>query len=195
MIKAVIFDCFGVIYPDTLSLVERPYLSKGDARKEAIRSLRRQSDKGLISRDDFWDGAAKILDIPRSEIDTQLAKVQGADWDLLEYIKKLKEAYKTAMLSNVGRGFLERIFNKEHPQEDYFDVVLASADIGHMKPHEQAYVTVAEKLSLEPRECIFIDDLEKNVAGAQKVGMRALLYTDFNKLKTDLENLLPDTNS
>jgi FMN phosphatase YigB (HAD superfamily) len=193
MIKAIIFDCFGVVYPDTLSYVERAFLKDvNDSRAEDIRKLRRQCDMGLVSRDDFWDSAAKILGISRSELDSKLDEVRGADWELLDYISNLKKTYKTAMLSNVGKGFLERIFDSKHPQEKYFNAVLASSDIGIMKPDIQAYKMVASVLNIPTEECVFVDDLPKNANGAERAGMKAILYQDFAQMKKELELILKE---
>ncbi len=64
-----------------------------------------------------------------------------------------------------------------------FDVVIDSSVVGMRKPEERIYHhTVAalnERLGLRlaPPDCLFIDDFEQNVAGAQAVGMRTLLAT------------------
>jgi len=196
MIKAIIFDCFGVIYPDTLGLVVRPYLAKDDNRRKDIQALRRQSDIGLISRDEFWDEAARILEISRQQLDSELDEIRGADWDLLAYVKNLRTAgYKTAILSNVGAGFLERIFDEKHPQEDYFDEVVASAEIGIMKPDPRSFKLTAERLMVAENECIFIDDREMHISGARDVGMKTILYKDFEQTKSDLEKILPDSKN
>jgi len=35
----------------------------------------------------------------------------------------------------------------------------------------------AERLGLEPRECVFVDDLDTNVEAARQVGMQAVLFS------------------
>ena len=194
MIKAIIFDCFGVIYPDTLALVERPYLTANDDRRQKIRDLRLQCDMGLIDRDAFWNSAAKILSISRVQLDRELDKIGGADWELLEYIKSHKHAYKTAIVSNVGRGFLERIFDNRRPEVDYFDVVIASGDIGVMKPDPRIYKIVADRLNVKPHEAVFIDDKQVHCEGAKHVGMQAILYRDFHQFKRELDKILADSD-
>lgn len=192
MIKAIIFDCFGVVYPDTLALVERRFLRTADEpKKQAIREIRLKSDRGIISRGDFWQGVADILEIPLKSLETELDKVRGADWELLEYIKTLKQKFGTALLSNVGTGFLERIFDAQRPAENYFDVIVASADIGAIKPDPKAYMAVVERLeAAEPSECIFVDDKLIHCQGAEAIGMQAIIYQDFQQLKHDLDKIL-----
>ena len=191
MIKAIIFDCFGVIYPDILSLVEKPYLSGSDPRRQQIRELRQKADLGLLEREEFWDEAAIVLEISRKQLDAELDKVRGADWELLSYIKNLrKSGYKTGILSNVGKGFLERIFDEKHPQEDYFDEVVASAEIGIMKPDPRSFKLTTQRLMVAENECVFIDDREKHISGAREVGMKTILYKDFEQMKRELEQIL-----
>lgn len=190
MIKAIIFDCFGVIYTDTLAIVERKYIQKNSQKLELVKDLRRQNDLGLLSRDEFWDQAAEILGIQRAELDTNISSAKGADWELLEYIKQLKKDYKTAILSNVGQGFLERIFDSDHPQSQYFDTLIASGDHGVAKPDKEIYMIAADRLGVHPQECVFIDDLERHTKGASKVGMKTIIYKDFETMKTELQMLL-----
>jgi 2-haloacid dehalogenase len=44
-------------------------------------------------------------------------------------------------------------------------------------------------MKAEPAETIFIDDNPKNVAGAQAVGLQAIVYTDLASLRTALDAL------
>lgn len=39
-------------------------------------------------------------------------------------------------------------------------------------------------------ECVFIDDRQDFINGAQSVGMKTILYKDFEEFKTQLEELL-----
>lgn len=190
MIKAIIFDCFGVIYPDTLTMIQRIYLKNDIAKQQKIREVRKVCDRGEISRNDFWDEVSKIFNIPRAKLDIELDKVRGADWELLEYIKVLKKNYKTAILSNVGVGFIERIFVHDRKQQDYFDVLAVSGEIGTLKPDPRAYLYTADKLGVEPSACVFIDDKKRMVEGAEQVGMRGLVYTGFDDFKSQLTEIL-----
>ena len=48
----------------------------------------------------------------------------------------------------------------------------------------------AERLEVEPEECIMVDDLPENIAGADAAGMHGIVYGDLNKLKKELNKLL-----
>lgn len=54
------------------------------------------------------------------------------------------------------------------------------------KPDPKAFLGAARSLGRSVKDCIFVDDREKNCAGARAVGMRAIHFTDAAKLKLAL---------
>ena len=61
---------------------------------------------------------------------------------------------------------------------ELFDVVVISAEVGLHKPQPEIYLLAAERLGLEPADCVFVDDLRENCDGAEAVGMTAVLHRD-----------------
>lgn len=58
------------------------------------------------------------------------------------------------------------------------------------KPEEAIFRHAAEGLGLEPRECVFIDDIEPNVAAAVACGMAGVHHTDAAQTAAALQDLL-----
>ena len=85
-------------------------------------------------------------------------------------------------------GLLRRFPEGELTQ--YFDVAVASSEIGHAKPDAEAYTITAEKLEVAPEECVLIDDRSEYCDGARAVGMQAIVYEDFVQMKRELAGLL-----
>ncbi|SEG98627.1 haloacid dehalogenase superfamily, subfamily IA, variant 3 with third motif having DD or ED [Saccharopolyspora kobensis] len=54
---------------------------------------------------------------------------------------------------------------------DLFDAVVLSGAVAVAKPSREIYLLTAHRLGLEPRQCVFVDDLQQNVAGAVHAGM------------------------
>ena len=50
-------------------------------------------------------------------------------------------------------------------------MVVISSEVGMRKPEERIFRHAAALLGLEPQECVFIDDIEANVAAAEAVGL------------------------
>jgi FMN phosphatase YigB (HAD superfamily) len=54
------------------------------------------------------------------------------------------------------------------------------------KPEPAIYRLVLEKLGTEPAETLFLDDKQLNVDAARALGMQALVFSNIDKLRTDL---------
>lgn len=75
-----------------------------------------------------------------------------------------------------------------------FDGLVISCHTHSLKPEPDIYQTLLKKYSLNPRECLFIDDSPANVEGARQMGMHALQYISPEQLRQDLRTqfqLLP----
>lgn len=188
MIRAVIFDYFGVIQPETIPAAYRRFGGDPAQDAEFIRSTVHAANLGLIprSRDVF----ARRLGVSVEEWIAAVNEIPQ-DANLLDYIKKLKGKYKTGLLSNVSRGALAERFAPDSPVE-YFDAALGSGDVGIAKPDPRIYRIMAERLGVAPAECVFIDDKPEYCAAARAVGMQAIVYKDFTQFKLALEKLLAE---
>ena len=58
-----------------------------------------------------------------------------------------------------------------------------------MKPDPAIYRLALERFGLKPAEAVFIDDRADNVAGAEAVGVRGLVFTGAAALRRDLSGL------
>ncbi len=188
MIKAIIFDCFGVVITDTL---ESAYTSLGgDFKKDQLKidAIRLSVDKGEIPNS--HPAISELLGVSESTYRTAVSSGREINQELLDYINdELRKKYKVGMLSNTGKGRLPQIFG-EGFLEKYFDTIVASSDIGYAKPEANAYEIAADWLGVRLDECIFIDDRPEYVDGAKAVGMQVVLYQNLDQLKSDLQTLL-----
>lgn len=66
--------------------------------------------------------------------------------------------------------------------------VTVSGEIGLLKPDADIYHAHVEQFSLQPAATLFIDDSPANVKGAQAAGWNAVLFTDAQTLRRDLQN-------
>jgi putative hydrolase of the HAD superfamily len=67
-----------------------------------------------------------------------------------------------------------------------FDRRFASQLLGCAKPGQEIYEKVSGLLGVSPREILFFDDKSANVEAAQRVGWHARLYTNHERLVSDL---------
>jgi len=81
----------------------------------------------------------------------------------------------------------------EYPRADFpglFDTVVLSGEVGMRKPEKEIFFHAAATLGLAPAECVFIDDMEANVAAAQACGMTGVLHTETATTARALQDLL-----
>jgi putative hydrolase of the HAD superfamily len=58
------------------------------------------------------------------------------------------------------------------------DVSVISSEVGVRKPSRAIYEIACGRLGVPPGECVMIDDLEHNLRGAERLGIRGLHHTD-----------------
>ncbi|HEV2473149.1 MAG TPA: HAD-IA family hydrolase, partial [Chthonomonadales bacterium] len=68
-----------------------------------------------------------------------------------------------------------------------FDTLLASHDLGLLKPSAEIYRRVEEFTGLPAQSHLLIDDLERNVEGARQCGWDAALFTGAADLAKALQ--------
>ena len=187
MIKAVLLDFFGVLYPDTFWGLADKYLPERDDEVQAdLHELIRKVDLDLVDKNKFWNEAAQLFKVDLVELETAKNAMGGVDDRLLDLCKDLKQkGIKTGVISNAGSGFVERGIGDDY--QDYFDVIVSSGDSGVMKPDREIYAIACDKLGFKPEDCIFFDDIQRNVNGAIAAGLHAELYSGFNKCKKLIE--------
>jgi HAD superfamily hydrolase (TIGR01509 family) len=188
MIKAIIFDCFGVIITDALQVICQELADKDPEACRQVHDLIKANNRGMITPEESNQQIAAILGVSVEEFRTKIADGEVKDKRVLNYAAELRSQYKTAMLSNIAHNSLDRRF-AEHELEKSFDEVVVSGDIGFAKPEAQAYEITADRLGVRLDECIFTDDRESFCEAARTVGMQAILYESFPQFKQDLEEM------
>lgn len=171
-IKAIVFDCFGVLYINSRqSLLDS---LPSDIALD-LHDIFQQGNHGLLSREEFIQAATTLTGQTAEEFEAANVGGYRLNNDLVSKIQDLKSTYKVALLSNIGRGWINDFFDK-HQLHDLFDTVVLSGEEGVVKPQARIYELTAERLGVEPSECVMIDDIQANCAGADAVGMKSILF-------------------
>jgi HAD superfamily hydrolase (TIGR01509 family) len=188
MIKAIIFDCFGVLAGSGFNETYRQ--AGGDVDKDAkfIKSVLHEATTGAISSQEFMTKVAGQIGITDEQWLEAVQKAEQPNIQLFEHIKQLKGKYKIAILSNANNGVMQMKFNPE--QLELFDKIVVSAEVGMFKPDPGIYKLTADWLGVEPAECVFTDDKTVYCDGATAVGMQAIWYQNFDQFKANLEETL-----
>jgi len=96
-----------------------------------------------------------------------------AMYDLMRTVRAA--GYRTCLLSNSWGD------DGYYPREvfpELFDAWVISHEVRMRKPEERIFRHAAGLLGLRPEQCVFIDDIEANVAAAAALGMVGVHHTD-----------------
>ena len=100
-------------------------------------------------------------------------------------LRRLQGRYSLGLVSNTNAWHAEYTIRRcdIYP---LFDAVSLSFEVKAFKPDPRLLEDALRKLGLLATECVFIDDLAENVAGAKQMGMHGIRYTDHAALLASL---------
>jgi epoxide hydrolase-like predicted phosphatase len=187
LIKAIIFDFFGVVGLSTYAMMAEKYNFTTKQLNESW-DLHRALDAGFINQTEFLQAYADIIGITNAEMVASFKEVEskmGYNQLVLKVVNDLKKDYKVGLLTNVS----ENAYHFVKPIVKHFDKVVASYMVHIAKPDVAIFELMAQKFSVDVSECIMIDDSELNCQGAISAGMQAIKYTSINQLNQELKNI------
>jgi putative hydrolase of the HAD superfamily len=141
-------------------------------------------ERGEISEDEFIerleDGLESILG-HRPHLHHFRQKFWGAlhpNEEMIALMHELKASgLKMAMLTNNVREW-EPLWRSMLPVDEIFEEIVDSAFVGCRKPEARIYELTLERIGMPAEACLFIDDLEPNIEGAEAAGMSAVHFRD-----------------
>lgn len=106
---------------------------------------------------------------------------------LLNFIRKEKQnGSKIAVLSNVAQYSFDQFFSKEE-QAELFDELVLSGNEGVSKPDARIFEIACERLGENPENYVFVDDSPENILAAENLGMRGIVYVDFEGFESQIK--------
>lgn len=116
-----------------------------------------------------------------------LEMLDGAMEDNLSIMRALKARGRPVYgLTNYPAQKFE-LSRAIHPFLDDFDTIVVSGREGVTKPDERIYRILLERAGRAPEELVFVDDVARNVAAAQKLGMAGIVYAPGMDLRAELK--------
>ncbi len=185
MIKAVIFDWGGVIAPNPNGgwigiLADMLNMTIEDLLPHWHESGYGDLSRGTIDEKEFFRlfevslGRALPADVSRIWID-------GSAFDpwpeMLAFANQLKnDGIKVSLLSNTVEPMSTIAIQRG--LYDGFKPLILSNVVGSVKPELPIYQMILDDLKLPADECIYIDDLPRNLVPAKELGMITVLASD-----------------
>lgn len=174
MIKVIAFDLVGVL------VTERDIdLTEEEDKLERMFGSNINDSNYLMKARKIIDNDSTLIRTTE-EIINKLYKVK--DENLFRKIKETYHNIKIVIATN--HVSFVRNFISETLGVDYLDDIFISAEIHKVKPNQDFYHHILNKLSLQPEELLFLDDNIDNIDGAKNLGINTI---KINK-ETDLYN-------
>ena len=115
------------------------------------------------------------------------------DWDMISLVRELKNKYKIGMITDNKVDRITEIL-KYHNLTDLFDTVTISAECKCGKSDRKIFDITLESLGVNPNDCVFVDNTQKNLVVPQELEIRTILFDDekrnIDELKKQLYKLL-----
>jgi putative hydrolase of the HAD superfamily len=150
--------------------------------------LLRQLEKGELTADEFSPKFAALLGVSPDNLVERLFGGVGPDEPMVDAVRRARAGgIKTGLISN---SWGDGLAYDQQMLDELFDAVVISGNVGLHKPQPEIFHLGAERIGVAPDECVFVDDLRENCAGAEAVGMTAILHRGSAGTIPQLEELL-----
>ena len=196
--KAIVFDFGGVI---EISEYGNPLQKVADTVGVSINDFQKEYFKyNHLSNVDClpWEETVAIV---ASHLTDSEDKIRQSRQIILDFITSRKinkelvgffsilrrQNYKIAIFSNNSTRLRQQLIDEKIM--GLIDEAVISAEIGFQKPRREAFDVLFQKLSLQPKEVIFIDDTSKSLENAEEIGYTPILFQGNAKLRKDLQGL------
>ena len=196
--KAVLWDLGGVIlrtedWEPRHCLDRMLDLPNGKIYKLVFESeISRKATIGKATNDDLWMWVGEQLELSSDE----LAFVRDEFWsgdqidlELIRFIRARTNGTKMGLLSN-GWSSTRRFLEERWHIADIFDDIIVSAEVEVAKPDRRIYQLALDRLDVEAKQTIFIDDFDENIQGARELGIHGIHFQDPQIVLEELKDLL-----
>lgn len=194
-IQWILFDVGGVIVKFILSKPEgytfkSRYFTQKDLEGFFYTKDYTNYMLGLLSHEQF---IGRYLNKKKMDLDVdefnEIVKEDITPMEGMEpLIQKLAQKYKIGLATNEGKVLTKFKVEKSGVMQ-HLSKVVPSYLIREIKPHEAFFRKMLESLHAKPEECIFVDDMKENIEGAEKVGIKSILFTTVPELEAQLTTL------
>jgi 2-haloacid dehalogenase len=195
MIDAVIFDLGGVLIDWNPRYLYRKIFTDNEERMEyflthvANHQWNEQQDAGRLFSEAVLELSARHPEF-KNEILAYHHRwdemLKGPIHETVQVLKELKESGVALYALTNWSAETFPVAQKRFEFLSWFkDVGLSGAE-KMKKPDPRFYQLLLKRNSLKPERCLFIDDVQVNVEGAQAVGLQSVQFQSAQKLRLDL---------
>jgi putative hydrolase of the HAD superfamily len=153
-------------------------------------------ERGEISEREFLDrleaGLAETLGrtVVLHGFGERLMAALHPNEELFAHYRGLRDGgLRMALLTNNVREW-EPLWRPKLPIDEVFETVVDSAFVGMRKPEPEIYTLTLKRLGLPADACVFVDDLDVNIAAARDLGFHTVHFRDTAQAIGELDDLV-----
>jgi epoxide hydrolase-like predicted phosphatase len=198
-VRGLLVDFGGVLTTNVFDSFKQFSIDEGldpDHVKRAFRenrealALLRALERGELSAEQFE---------PRFGAAIGVSDTHGLVHRLFQHVgpdERMLGAVRAAHAEGVSTGLISNSWGEDgiaydrDQLDELFDGIVISGEVGMHKPEPAIFHLGAERIGARPEDCVFVDDLRENCAGAEEVGMTAILHRGPDSTLPELERLL-----
>jgi putative hydrolase of the HAD superfamily len=202
MIEAVIWDFGGVLTTSPFEAFMRYEMERG-LPADIIRRTNAENhlENAWAKFERAEIDAAAFDELFAAESRALGAEIRGRDVlpllsgdlrpEMVEALRRIKQNFKTGCITNnlpanaIGSKTGRSLYVAEVMA--LFDHVIESAKIGLRKPDPRIYTMMTDKLGVDPKRCVYLDDLGVNLKPAREMGMTTIKVVSAAQAIGELE--------
>ncbi len=202
MIEAVIWDFGGVITSSPFEAFAR-FEAEHGLPKDIIRRTNTVNhlENAWAKFERAEIGIETFDELFASESHALGAEVRGRDVvallsgdlrpEMIEALRRVKASFRTGCITNnlpanaMGSKGGRSLYIAE--VMTLFDHIIESAKIGLRKPDPRIYQMMVEALGVDPKRCVYLDDLGVNLKPAREMGMTTIKVLGSSQAIPELE--------
>lgn len=162
----------------------------GEFKENDLADTTRDLIRTLYERDASDDQIRDLLEI---RFNVMVSQIQVSP-EVHDVLHRLSQRFRLGLISNYPCSRSIRHSLEEHGLDEWFETIVVSADVGHVKPHPKLFEKAASEMNVEPEATLYIgDNWLGDIQGAKRFGMKAawtrqyVPYEDFPRNEGDHE--------
>lgn len=197
MIKNIVFDIGNVL----VDFGWKPFFEKFNLSDEEFNKLVeatvnspawQEYDRGVLSDEEvlneFIKNAPELEEKMRAIFEDFNGLLKLFEYSRGWIIDLKRRGYKVYCLSNMSYKAVRECWDALKIIEEV-DGYILSCDEKLIKPDPAIYERLFEKFNLKPSECIFIDDLPRNIEAANAAGMHGIVFTSVKEAEAQIQKI------
>ena len=175
-LKAVVFDCDGVLfdtalanrkfYDEVLEKFQKPALNQEQFENVHMMTVKAAIEYLFPELEDHTPVFKCLKQIGYHKFISFMQMEQG----LVSLLEKIDEQGWIRGIATNRTDTMEKVLNDFH-LDPYFDVVVTARDVEKAKPHPDELIKIMDQYHLSPDEMVFVGDSDFDRQAAQRAGV------------------------